>query len=111
MVTSETWNDHADEPFKIIEERDTFDFACRGNNEDKTWRCYGITFESHNHSDDHNLYVNPNRRLDTGGWHEFTGNGLKCKHNNHEGDAIVKVSFKPVDEGQGGNNGRGNGRR
>lgn len=106
VVAEETWENHSDERFKITERRDTFDFACRGNNEDKTWRCYGIEFESHSH--DHNLYVNPNRRLDTGDWHEFTGNGLTCKHNNRDG-SIVKVSFKPVDKGNGGR-GRGSGR-
>lgn len=113
VVLDETWQNYRDEQFRIVREGDTYDFACRGNNEDKTWQCYGILFESQEWGDsDYNLYVNPNRRLDivededSDEWHEFTGNGLECKHHPR-----VKVSFKPVDEGNdGGGRGRGNGR-
>lgn len=104
LIWSDTWDEHEHDRFQIVEERSIWRFACRGNNHDKAWRCYWIRFEGEDHT--HTLWVNPDRRLDTGEeWHEFTENELGCKHNSR-----VKVSFKPYTENQGNGNG-GNGNR
>lgn len=117
VVADDTWDAHAEDRFKIIDRVGFQTFACRG--QPREWACYRIEFEDAP-GVQHNLYLNPERRVDTQagsyptgrgyedgdrymGWHEFTGQGHECRH--YDGgmtvagdpkDAAVKVSFKPA---------------
>lgn len=127
VVACHTWERHRENPdarFKIIDRVGFQTFACNGN--ERRWACYRIEFEDQPSGETHNLYVNPNRRVDTTeggpypkdrgyedqegytGWHEFTENAQECNH--FEGtvtvggeprDCIRKVSFKPTDDSNG----------
>lgn len=133
VISEHTWEAHAGDRFHIVDKISETDFACNGN--ERTWACYRIEFEDQDSGETHNLYLNPNRRVDTTeggpypkdrgyedqegyqGWHVFTGNARTCNHydggmtvGGEERETALKVSFKPEDDGNGGGN-NGNGGR
>lgn len=121
VISSHSWQRHETNTaarFKIVDKISEQVFTCNGN--ERTWGCYRIKFENQPNDETHNVFLNPNRRVDTTeggpypkgrgyedqrgymGWHEFTRNAQACNH--YDGGMIVggqertqaiKASFKP----------------
>lgn len=105
LVHTQTWADHKDDRFQVLEALGTREFACRGP--ERTWRCYEIGFDDNETA---LLHVNPERRFDTvedgyDNWHAFTPNALDC-----EACDRVKVSVKPATPRNGRETREGSGR-
>ena len=123
IIAAHTWERHEANDgarFQIVKKISEQTFACNGG--PRTWACYRIRFENQPSDEIHNVFVNPNRRVDTTeggpypkgrgyeaqdgytGWHEFTRDAQTCHHyvggmtvGGIDRTQAVSVSFKPID--------------